>query len=212
MAIGDQPAFGRRRFGHQRLQIIAGQASALQPHGLQQVAVGAPRAETVAHPASAQEAPFDDPLGPQGAVAERIGEGLHLIPVQSLGCPGGVPGQAGVQFGRRQRQGRDVLIGVAPDLVPRRVQGLQMLDLELRQVQIAPARQAAADIVGGLDVMFGQHRPRLGPGGGGNVVERQAEHALRRLDRHGADIQITAGAAAHLVDQGVHTPPMARRA
>src|SRR5690606_12632548 len=82
--------------------------------------------------------------------------------------------------------------------------GLQVFDLELGLADVLAAAHAARDVIGRPDPVFGQDRPRLGPGAGREIIEAEAENAARRRDRHRPDAQVARRPAAHLIDPLLH--------
>uniref|UniRef100_A0A0N4Z3T2 Glycine--tRNA ligase n=1 Tax=Parastrongyloides trichosuri TaxID=131310 RepID=A0A0N4Z3T2_PARTI len=189
MTIGDQPAGRLGRAGDQRLKVVVGQAAGLQADGLKVGPVGASGVDPVAHAAH---------------VAEGPGEGGHDVAVQPLAHPFGVARQLVRQFGGAQAQGADVVEGVAADLVPGLMRGLQVFDLELGLADVRAAAQAARDVIGRPDPVFSQDRPRLGPGAGWEIIEAEAENAAGRRDRHRPDAQVARRPAAHLINPLLH--------
>jgi len=204
MAIGDQPAIAVRRPGHQRLEVIVGQAAAFQTDGLQVVAVGTARVHTVTHPARVFEMPRHNGLCRQGHIPERPGELGHGVSIKSLGHPPRIAGDLGFQCRRADPQGADVIEGVAADLVARLEQGLQVIYRKLALADVFAVTQATGDKIGRQHAMILKDRACHLPRALGKVIEADAEDAPRNADRHWLLAQNTGGSAANGIGQIAH--------
>ena len=130
-------------------------------------------ANPVAHAATQREALTHHRLGAHRRVAERPGEGRHPVTVQPLRHPGRIGVEAQPQRLWVHAQGAGVSIGVAADLMPRRMQRLQMRDPVLVAIHVHAVAQPAADVIGRLDPVRRQHRPGLCPRRRRKIVEAQ---------------------------------------